>query len=1005
METPWLCDKLEEIIRTDENFVTKSSDIATDVICSKLKLVTLVERLGGVLTDTNPDIRRRGTEVLAEVLQSLPKDFLNETELNYISAFFVDRLIDHYLVQPAALKGIFAVVQMEHTPRDIAVRVLKTILQGHIQCQTLKPSDRRNVYQIFQLFIHNFTEDLKALGPDFVYGFINVIDQEKDARNLTVVFEMLPFFIKTFSLGHLTEEMFEIISCYFPVDYRPEYGDCPVTRQDLADGLQKCLIASPDFAEFCIPLLIEKLDSKLKLAKLDSFKVLTAGCEVFPANVIRTYLLDLWRIIQHEVLPGTDKDVRELGLGTLKAIVKSMSAAATERQDSKVLTNVTSFVLNAGVNSLGEVELNLFLPAVHMMLTVAEASMASCQEVCKKVLPVLMKQYHRENGTEQKVTVLRALTSFVAVCEVQKVTSLCNSELSPIWEELPSLLLGAAQFETPEVCKEGFHGIAVSGRIFNVSSREILYDLLKKSMDEEEDEMVRSEMLMCLKRFSCLYPEEVLEKIVEKKLKDINSWPEDGCKHMNLVLESLCEVANTEPFTDLIVPCILQLIIESFSLEKCNIGMKCLRKLLESCGESSIYQYMYLQCDVVSRLISWWLKGIAEEKYNAIFENEELLCHTAKIVKILIKNQERGSQAEVVSALLPQVIIANSGLTNNGFPHLPLNQYSSKKHPVFIVLLEALIGSVQQEISIPDIHQLVIDLTQLAIHSSHSLTQLSACRLSANLINKAPDDENLVSLLQEISKKYQDTVLEDTKSVIERQNTALVIVWITKSLVMRGHSEMNKWVEYLIELLGNPTVGQVAAEGFSLIMKDDVEYLNSESFCNVKILFRQRFFSFSPKLIEAFHDAPLDSKANYLIALGHMLQGVPQEILLMNLEKMVPLLVESLQQSEAVLLVTTLDTLHSVLKNSDLALQHHLQTFIPRILILTTFQKSMRVRMKALQCIYEIYKYPTSLLLPFKNKVLKVLGECLDDPKRLVRKAAVQARSHWFLVGTKSKRR
>ncbi|GLG99516.1 MMS19 nucleotide excision repair protein-like protein [Gryllus bimaculatus] len=927
METPWLCDKLEEIIRTDENFVTKSSDIATDVICSKLKLVTLVERLGGVLTDANPDIRRRGTEVLAEVLQSLPKDFLNETELNFISAFFVDRLIDHYFVQPAALKGIFAVVQMEHTPRDIAVRVLKTILQGHIQCQTLKPSDRRNVYQIFQLFIHNFTEDLKALGPDFVYGFMNVIDQEKDARNLTVVFEILPFFIKTFSLGHLTEEMFEIISCYFPVDYRPEYSDCPVTRQDLADGLQKCLIASPDFGEFCIPLLIEKLDSKLKLAKLDSFKVLTAGCEVFPANVIRTYLLDLWRIIQHEVLPGTDKDVRELGLGTLKAIVKSMSAAATERQDSKVLTNVTSFVLNG------------------------------------------------------------------------------NSELSPIWEELPSLLLGAAQFETPEVCKEGFHGIAVSGRIFNVSSREILYDLLKKSMDKEEDEMVRSEMLMCLKRFSCLYPEEVLEKIVEKKLKDINSWPEDGCKHMNLVLESLCEVANTEPFTDLIVPCILQLIIESFSLEKCNIGMKCLRKLLESSGESSIYKYMYLQCDVVSRLISWWLKGIAEEKYNAIFENEELLCHSAKIVKILIKNQERRSQAEVVSALLPQVINANCGLTNNGFTRLPLTQYSPKKHPVFIVLLEALIGSVQQEISIPDIHQLIIDLTQLAIRSSHSLTQLSACRLSANLINKAPDDENLVSLLQEISKKYQDTVLEDTKSLIERQNTALVIVWITKSLVMRGHSEMNKWVEYLIEVLGNPTVGQVAAEGFSLIMKDDVEYLDSESFCNVKILFRQRFFSFSPKLIEAFHDAPLDSKANYLIALGHMLQGVPQEVLLMNLEKMVPLLVESLQQSEAVLLVTTLDTLHSVLKNSDLALQHHLQTFIPRILILTTFQKSMRVRMKALQCIYEIYKYPTSLLLPFKNKVLKVLGECLDDPKRLVRKAAVQARSHWFLVGTKSKRR
>jgi len=61
--------------------------------------------------------------------------------------------------------------------------------------------------------------ELKLLGPDFVFGVISTIDGERDPRNLLQLFSMLPHFIKTFPLGHLTEEMFDVVSCYFPVDF------------------------------------------------------------------------------------------------------------------------------------------------------------------------------------------------------------------------------------------------------------------------------------------------------------------------------------------------------------------------------------------------------------------------------------------------------------------------------------------------------------------------------------------------------------------------------------------------------------------------------------------------------------------------------------------------------------------------------------------------------------------------------------------------------------------
>lgn len=62
---------------------------------------------------------------------------------------------------------------------------------------------------------------MKAMGLDLVYGVISAIDSERDPRNLMFLFRWLPDFLKSIELGQLTEEMFDVISCYFPVDFRP----------------------------------------------------------------------------------------------------------------------------------------------------------------------------------------------------------------------------------------------------------------------------------------------------------------------------------------------------------------------------------------------------------------------------------------------------------------------------------------------------------------------------------------------------------------------------------------------------------------------------------------------------------------------------------------------------------------------------------------------------------------------------------------------------------------
>lgn len=57
------------------------------------------------------------------------------------------------------------------------------------------------------------------MGPDFLYCVISSMDGERDPNNLILLFRMLPQFLRNFPLGHLAEETFDVIACYFPIDF------------------------------------------------------------------------------------------------------------------------------------------------------------------------------------------------------------------------------------------------------------------------------------------------------------------------------------------------------------------------------------------------------------------------------------------------------------------------------------------------------------------------------------------------------------------------------------------------------------------------------------------------------------------------------------------------------------------------------------------------------------------------------------------------------------------
>lgn len=72
----------------------------------------------------------------------------------------------------------------------------------------------------------------------------------------------------------------------------------------------------------------------------------------------------------------------------------------------------------------------------------------------------------------------------------------------------------------------------------------------------------------------------------------------------------------------------------------------------------------------------------------------------------------------------------------------------------------------------------------------------------------------------------------------------------------RGHPVPALCPSQLLGLLGDVELGPAAADGFSLLMAESPDVLHKGCHADVRIMFRQRFFTDNvPKLVQGFHGA------------------------------------------------------------------------------------------------------------------------------------------------------
>ena len=245
---------------------------------------------------------------------------------------------------------------------------------------------------------------------------------------------------------------------------------------------------------------------------------------------------------------------------------------------------------------------------------------------------------------------------------------------------------------------------------------------------------------------------------------------------------------------------------------------------------------------------------------------------------------------------------------------------------------------------------------------------------------------------------FKNIVLGLSETTSAPMNAIRVVFWVAKGLILRLiHTD--EILNQLLDLMSSRERGIASARGFGLLLAPD-EVLSKENGANIRLLANQKVFSICiPNIAKRFGSADPATKSNYLVALSGILKHMPTEVVMPEISTILPLLLQSLDLEDSEVKAASLQTLTVVSHEDSKSVEEHVGSLVSRLLKCVTYSEvnSANVRHNALRCL-RIFPgdMKDSTLLPYKSTVTRGLLNVLDDPKRNVRKEAVECRAAWL---------
>lgn len=766
------------------------------------------------------------------------------------------------------------------------------------------------------------------------------------------------------------------------------------------------------------------------------------------------YSITIWGVLKFEILNAQEEFLSEASLEALQAIAQRLSEGVTEVSQELPLAKYLQPITKECNEQLREPQNKKANPAQSILSCVSAASPVSFVLVVQTVVPPIFTLYQEADGIVKQRALLETLnvlfdsaTTVFGQWTTRGGEAAIENPLLEFKDQFSDLfgqvLMGAAKEEVSfrVTALKGFLRLSTLRDYFQENEIGLFVQYLDEILLKEESvgrDDLKKEAIAALAEISKHKPRLIVDITFPAFVATLPEEDEGSDARYLPTLETLAQISVERDIFETLFRRLfskLSVLLQKEEPGSVAYPRAILATLLYVMQQRNMEQDQSVDLyfdKVVVGLCRDVAASASGKAKNRIFNDPTVLDTLGRLCNLLVRSVSIQKQEQVAENVYSLFSAAGD------FVPLPFTQTREADRERTIIISTYLLAGLSKDCgnkiphTDPDMAGLLLDLIYRCILSTEPATHQAYLRHLALLVNKFLSKQDVP-----IAERLIDSLLEGENTELQSLSPPIIrtIFWLSKALILRLAPATTHILTSLLALLSSPDqeTSATAAQGFSIILGED-DIISATNGATIRLLCRQRLFTTVIPLIstrirevniagtDGSHPtpkAPDHIKPAHLTALAGILSTIPTALVMPELPTLLPLLLQSLdlQTADSVAVRTaTLDTLAVIIRDNGVTVIDrcgHVQSLVTRLLKTTSTNigpgavNSPRLRADALKCLNLLATHQVpgaaanappgiSPLLPVKNQVLRSLRAVLDDPKRNVRKAAVDARAAWL---------
>ena len=803
--------------------------------------------------------------------------------------------------------------------------------------------------------------------------------------------------------------------CYFPITFRPPPDDpYGISAQDLKNRLRTCIAATGLFAPYVFPQLIDKLDDTSPNVKKDVMQTISACATMYGLTAVANFSITLWDSLKFEILNVQEEDLAEEALNSLQAIAVRLSKDLDSTNTGTPLANYLRPIIKECNEQLREPTHKQAKPAGQILGALSIASPLAFSLVVKDVLPSLDILYQDADSIAKQRALLEVLTrildSGIAVYGASNISTSPTAVENPLEsfkDRLFELSSQALMSATPEEVS------------FRIAALNVLLRLcmLRNLLQENEigmfvqylDEIIlgddpngrddlKKQAIIALVRISEIKPHLILDITLPAFMSRLPDFADGNDRSYIITLEGLAQLSKSHSVSATLVRRLLNKLDVVLPNERSHAYpqsiLSALNYILSQQDLSNDPNLGMYHEKIVVGLISRLILASVEPRQVTALNDILSLDILGRLVTKIVQALDGHKQTSVALQMYSLFTDATA------FSPIPFRIGASDLQRSTMVISTSLMAGVTSKAVLQfageketSLQELLTELVRLALSEDNPSIRQAILRQVGLLVNKFLPSAR-IPFVMDVLRNLVTGLLE---AADPSENAVRVVFWIAKALSSRL-ANTDEAMAHLLALLSSKSSSLQSARGFAMLLAPD-EVFSKENGAVIRLLTKQKIFNACvPTIAQNFRNMDTTIKPNFLIALSGLLKFMPTEVIMPEIETLLPLLLQSIDLEDSNVKAATIHTLAVVSQDSPKAVEGHIGSLVTRLLrsANSSHVDSTSVRLSALHCLRMFPgKVKDSNLLPYRNAVERGLLTVLDDPKRHVRKAAVDCRAAW----------